>query len=69
MTYCTLKLSTSTVSVCFAVVKDRPPLPPSRAQAVLPDTPQEDYSYKQSIVNLMKNKAFILLLVSYGQIT
>ncbi len=50
-----------------SVIKDRPPLPPSQAQAVLPDSPPEDYSYKQSIVNLIKNKAFVLLLVSYGK--
>lgn len=53
--------------VFSAVIKDRPPLPPSHAQAVLPDTPPEDYSYRRSIVNLMKNKAFILLLISYGK--
>lgn len=56
-----------TVSVCSAVIKDRPTLPPSQAQAVLPDTPPEDYSYKQSILNLIKNKAFVLLLISYGK--
>ncbi|KAG7232712.1 hypothetical protein INR49_008199 [Caranx melampygus] len=51
------------------MIKDRPPLPPSQAQAVLPDSPPEDYSYKQSIINLMKNKAFVLLLISYGIMT
>lgn len=50
-----------------AVIRDRPPVPPSHAQAVLPDSPPEDYSYKQSIFNLVKNKAFVLLLVSYGE--
>ncbi|KAJ4928789.1 hypothetical protein JOQ06_004414, partial [Pogonophryne albipinna] len=55
--------------VSTALIRDRPPLPPSHAQAVLPDSPGEDYSYKQSIVNLMKNKAFVLLLVSYGIMT
>ncbi|KAI3363887.1 hypothetical protein L3Q82_001480 [Scortum barcoo] len=53
----------------LTVIKDRPPLPPSHAQAVLPDSPLEDYSYKQSIINLIKNKAFILLLTSYGIMT
>uniref|UniRef100_A0A8D3D6R8 Choline/ethanolamine transporter FLVCR1 n=1 Tax=Scophthalmus maximus TaxID=52904 RepID=A0A8D3D6R8_SCOMX len=69
MFYGTAAVSTALFVLTVIVVKDRPPLPPSRAQAVLPDTPQEDYSYKQSIVNLMKNKAFILLLVSYGILT
>ncbi|KAJ3606653.1 hypothetical protein NHX12_026174 [Muraenolepis orangiensis] len=51
------------------VIKDRPALPPSHAQAVLPAIPTEDYSYRQSIVNLLRNKAFLLLLVSYGIMT
>lgn len=53
--------------MCSTVIKDRPPLPPSHAQAVLPNSPSEDYSYKQSIINLVKNKAFVLLLISYGK--
>uniref|UniRef100_A0A8D0CQU4 FLVCR choline and heme transporter 1 n=1 Tax=Sander lucioperca TaxID=283035 RepID=A0A8D0CQU4_SANLU len=57
------------LSVCSAVIKDRPLLPPSHSQAVLPSSLSEDYSYKQSIFNLMKNKAFVLLLVSYGIMT
>ncbi|KAA8582903.1 hypothetical protein FQN60_015449 [Etheostoma spectabile] len=60
---------TQTVCVCSAVIKDRPLLPPSHSQAVLPSSLSEDYSYKQSIFNLMKNKAFLLLLVSYGIMT
>ncbi|CAB1342901.1 unnamed protein product [Coregonus sp. 'balchen'] len=46
-----------------------PSLPPSKAQAVLPDCAPEDYSYRQSIINLFKNKPFILLLISYGIMT
>ncbi|KAG7260609.1 hypothetical protein CRUP_013221 [Coryphaenoides rupestris] len=49
------------------VITDRPLLPPSHAQAVLPALPPQDYSYRRSIVNLFCNKAFVLLLVSYGQ--
>ncbi|KAF3850280.1 hypothetical protein F7725_019999 [Dissostichus mawsoni] len=66
MFYGTAAISTPLLPHCS---RDRPPLPPSHAQAVLPDSPGEDYSYKQSIVNLMKNKAFVLLLVSYGIMT
>ncbi|CAL8316575.1 unnamed protein product [Merluccius merluccius] len=51
------------------IIKDRPELPPSHAQAVLPDLPPEDYSYRQSMVNLFQNKAFLLLLISYGIMT
>uniref|UniRef100_A0A3B4Z8H9 Choline/ethanolamine transporter FLVCR1 n=1 Tax=Stegastes partitus TaxID=144197 RepID=A0A3B4Z8H9_9TELE len=69
MFYGTAAVSTVLFILTVIVIKDRPPLPPSQAQAVLPDTPPEDYSYKQSIVNLIKNKAFVLLLVSYGIMT
>uniref|UniRef100_A0A3Q2GQN0 FLVCR choline and heme transporter 1 n=1 Tax=Cyprinodon variegatus TaxID=28743 RepID=A0A3Q2GQN0_CYPVA len=53
----------------LTVIKDRPPLPPSQAQAVLPGSLLDTYSYKRSIINLIKNKAFVLLLVSYGILT
>uniref|UniRef100_A0A3B4WYG6 Choline/ethanolamine transporter FLVCR1 n=1 Tax=Seriola lalandi dorsalis TaxID=1841481 RepID=A0A3B4WYG6_SERLL len=69
MFYGTAAVSTVLFILTVIVIKDRPPLPPSQAQAVLPDTPPEDYSYKQSIINLMKNKAFVLLLISYGIMT
>ncbi|XP_051816603.1 feline leukemia virus subgroup C receptor-related protein 1 [Acanthochromis polyacanthus] len=69
MFYGTAAVSTVLFVLTVIVIKDRPPLPPSQAQAVLPDSPPEDYSYKQSIINLIKNKAFILLLVSYGIMT
>ncbi|XP_068454783.1 heme transporter FLVCR1 [Clinocottus analis] len=69
MFYGTAAVSTALFVLTIIVIKDRPPLPPSHAQAVLPSSPTEDYSYKQSIVNLMKNKAFLLLLVSYGIMT
>ncbi|KAM4713142.1 choline/ethanolamine transporter FLVCR1 isoform 2-T3 [Anableps anableps] len=69
MFYGTAAVSTGLFILTVIVIKDRPPLPPSQAQAVLPGSPLEDYSYKQSIINLMKNKAFILLLISYGILT
>ncbi|XP_019727019.1 choline/ethanolamine transporter FLVCR1 [Hippocampus comes] len=66
MFYGTAAVSTALFILTIIVMKDRPPLPPSQAQAVLPEGPPEDYSYRQSIINLMKNKAFVLLLISYG---
>ncbi|XP_077408814.1 choline/ethanolamine transporter FLVCR1 isoform X1 [Vanacampus margaritifer] len=66
MFYGTAVVSTVLFVLTIIVMKDRPPLPPSQAQAVLPEGPPPDYSYRRSIVNLMKNKAFILLLISYG---
>uniref|UniRef100_A0A8C9XFZ7 Choline/ethanolamine transporter FLVCR1 n=1 Tax=Sander lucioperca TaxID=283035 RepID=A0A8C9XFZ7_SANLU len=69
MFYGTAAVSTFLFIVAVIVIKDRPLLPPSHSQAVLPSSLSEDYSYKQSIFNLMKNKAFVLLLVSYGIMT
>ncbi|XP_061785180.1 heme transporter FLVCR1 [Nerophis lumbriciformis] len=69
MFYGTAAVSTALFILTLIVMKDRPPLPPSQAQAVLPAAPSEDYSYRRSIVCLMKNKAFVLLLISYGIMT
>lgn len=69
MFYGTAAVSTVLFVLAVIVIKDRPPRPPSQAQAVLSDCLSEDYSYKQSIVNLVKNKAFVLLLISYGIMT
>ncbi|XP_035280185.1 feline leukemia virus subgroup C receptor-related protein 1 isoform X1 [Anguilla anguilla] len=65
MFYGTAVISTLLFLLTAVVIKDRPPLPPSQAQAVLPSGPAEDYSYKQSIINLFRNKPFLLLLLSY----
>ncbi|CAB1340342.1 unnamed protein product [Coregonus sp. 'balchen'] len=69
MFYGTAVVSTVLFILTVIVMKDRPPLPPSQAQAVLPDCAPEDYSYRRSIINLFKNKPFILLLISYGIMT
>lgn len=69
MFYGTAAVSTGLFVLALIVIKDRPPRPPSQAQAVLSDSLPEDYSYRQSIYNLIKNKAFVLLLISYGILT
>ncbi|KAK7907291.1 hypothetical protein WMY93_015903 [Mugilogobius chulae] len=69
MFYGTAAVSTGLFLLALIVIKDRPLRPPSQAQAVLSDSLPEDYSYKQSIYNLFKNKAFLLLLISYGIMT
>ncbi|XP_053737903.1 feline leukemia virus subgroup C receptor-related protein 1 isoform X2 [Synchiropus splendidus] len=69
MFYGTAAVSTGLFVLTLLVITDRPPLPPSPAQAVLPDSPPEGYSYQRSILNLFRNKAFVLLLVSYGIMT
>uniref|UniRef100_A0A1A8IZV6 Choline/ethanolamine transporter FLVCR1 n=2 Tax=Nothobranchius kuhntae TaxID=321403 RepID=A0A1A8IZV6_NOTKU len=69
MFYGTAAVSTGLFILTIIVITDRPPLPPSPAQAALPGVPLESYSYKQSIINLIKNRAFVLLLISYGILT
>jgi nitrate/nitrite transporter NarK len=48
----------------FLVFKDKPPTPPSHAQAALLTAEPEDYM--SSIKRLVTNKGYILLLLSYG---
>ncbi|XP_076873390.1 choline/ethanolamine transporter FLVCR1 isoform X2 [Brachyhypopomus gauderio] len=69
MFYGTAAVSTLLFILTVTVIQDRPKLPPSQAQAVLLTGPAEDYSYQKSIINLFKNKPFILLLLSYGIMT
>lgn len=69
MFYGTAAASTLAFILTVIVITDGPPLPPSPAQAVLPNSPLQDSSYSRSICNLMRNRAFVLLLVSYGILT
>lgn len=69
MFFGTAAVSTALFLLALLVIRDRPPSPPSQAQAVLSYSLPEDYSYRQSIYNLIKNKAFVLLLISYGILT
>lgn len=69
MFYGTAAISTLLFILTVIVIRDRPALPPSQAQAVLPEGVSEEYSYRRSMVNLFRNKAFILLLISYGIMT
>ncbi|KAH0622714.1 hypothetical protein JD844_025254 [Phrynosoma platyrhinos] len=69
MFYGTAAVSTFLFILVALVFKEKPKYPPSQSQAVLLDVSTEDYSYKQSIVNLFKNVPFVLLLISYGIMT
>ncbi|XP_078505883.1 choline/ethanolamine transporter FLVCR1 [Lissotriton helveticus] len=68
MFYGTAAVSTLLFLLAALVFKEKPEVPPSQAQAVLQDAP-EDYSYKQSMKNLFKSVPFLLLLISYGMLT
>lgn len=53
----------------FAVFQDKPPTPPSAAQEAaqrLEGMAEEQVSFMQSLKNLMTNRNFIFLLLSYG---
>ncbi|XP_004578710.2 heme transporter FLVCR1 isoform X1 [Ochotona princeps] len=69
MFYGTSVVATLLFILTAIVFKEKPQYPPSQAQAALWASPPEDYSYKKSIRNLFKNKAFVLLLISYGIMT
>ncbi|KAM7060745.1 tubulinyl-Tyr carboxypeptidase 2-like isoform 2-T3 [Acridotheres tristis] len=69
MFYGTAIVSTLLFFLTGVVFEEKPKYPPSHSQAVLQTKPPEDYSYKQSIINLFRNIPFILLLISYGIMT
>lgn len=53
----------------MSVFQERPKLPPTQAQATARSIPSEQYSYTASILRLLRNKPFILLIITYGQST
>ncbi|XP_015283082.1 PREDICTED: feline leukemia virus subgroup C receptor-related protein 1 [Gekko japonicus] len=69
MFYGTAAVSTLLFLLTAIVFKEKPKYPPSQSQAALSEVSPEDYSYKQSIINLFRNIPFVLLLVSYGIMT
>ncbi|XP_021506727.1 heme transporter FLVCR1 [Meriones unguiculatus] len=69
MFYGTAFISTFLFFLTVIAFKEKPPFPPSQAQALLQDSPPADYSYKTSIWSLFRNIPFDLLLVSYGIMT
>lgn len=69
MFYGTAIVSTLLFFLTGVVFEEKPKYPPSHSQALLQAMPPEDYSYKQSIINLVKNVPFVLLLISYGIMT
>uniref|UniRef100_A0A6J0TP41 Choline/ethanolamine transporter FLVCR1 n=1 Tax=Pogona vitticeps TaxID=103695 RepID=A0A6J0TP41_9SAUR len=69
MFYGTAAVSTFLFILVALVFKEKPKHPPSQSQAVLLEASTENYSYKQSIINLFGNLPFVLLLISYGIMT
>uniref|UniRef100_A0A8C0MGG5 FLVCR choline and heme transporter 1 n=2 Tax=Canis lupus familiaris TaxID=9615 RepID=A0A8C0MGG5_CANLF len=69
MFYGTSSIATFLCLLTVIAFKEKPPYPPSQAQAVLQNSPPAEYSYKKSIRNLFKNIPFVLLLITYGIMT
>ncbi|XP_053330947.1 feline leukemia virus subgroup C receptor-related protein 2 isoform X2 [Spea bombifrons] len=66
MFYGTAAAASALFILVVFVFQAAPPKPPSLAQVALLDAPPGQYSYRQSIVRLLRNLNFILLVVSYG---
>ncbi|KAM4690009.1 choline/ethanolamine transporter FLVCR2 isoform 2-T2 [Rhinophrynus dorsalis] len=66
MFFGTAGIASALFIVVIFVFQDAPKKPPSLAQAALLSISPSQYSYKSSIVRLLKNRNFILLIVSYG---
>ncbi|KAK7906887.1 hypothetical protein WMY93_015499 [Mugilogobius chulae] len=66
MFYITAGVATVLFLLVVFVFQERPTLPPTQAQAVARSIPPEQYSYTASILRLLRNKPFILLIITYG---
>ncbi|KAL3049108.1 hypothetical protein OYC64_008565 [Pagothenia borchgrevinki] len=66
MFYTSAGVATLIFILVVIVFQEKPELPPSQSQAQARSTPPEENSYMSSILRLLRNKPFMLLMVSYG---
>ncbi|XP_061668168.1 heme transporter FLVCR2 isoform X4 [Syngnathoides biaculeatus] len=66
MFYITAGVATFLFVLVVIVFQERPELPPTPAQAAARSAPPERYSYGASVGRLLRNRPFILLVVTYG---
>ncbi|KAM9778422.1 heme transporter FLVCR2 isoform X1 [Syngnathus typhle] len=66
MFYITAGVATFLFILVVVVFQEQPKLPPTQAQATARSIPPEQYSYSASIRRLLRNKPFILLIITYG---
>lgn len=66
MFYITAGVATLLFILVVFVFQERPKLPPTQAQATARSIPPEHYSYTASILRLLRNRPFILLIITYG---
>ncbi|XP_010767497.1 choline/ethanolamine transporter flvcr2a [Notothenia coriiceps] len=65
MFYTSAGLATVIFILVVIVFQEKPELPPSQSQAQARSAPPEENSYMSSILRLLRNKPFMLLMVSY----
>ncbi|XP_033966688.1 choline/ethanolamine transporter flvcr2a isoform X6 [Pseudochaenichthys georgianus] len=66
MFYTSAGVATLIFILVVIVFQEKPELPPSQSQVQARSTPPEENSYMSSILRLLRNKSFMLLMVSYG---
>uniref|UniRef100_UPI0037E9858A choline/ethanolamine transporter flvcr2a isoform X4 n=1 Tax=Semicossyphus pulcher TaxID=241346 RepID=UPI0037E9858A len=66
MFYISAGVATIIFILVIIVFQEKPEIPPTQAQAQARNIPPEEYSYTASILRLLRNKPFMLLVVSYG---
>ncbi|XP_038646355.1 feline leukemia virus subgroup C receptor-related protein 1-like [Scyliorhinus canicula] len=66
MFYGTAAVATVLFILVILVFQEKPDIPPSQAQAAILAFPSREYSYTQSILKLITNIPFFLLIVTYG---
>ncbi|KAE8286894.1 Feline leukemia virus subgroup C receptor-related protein 2 Calcium-chelate transporter [Larimichthys crocea] len=66
MFYITAGVATFLFILVVFVFQEHPKLPPTQAQARARVISPEQYSYTASILRLLRNKPFILLIITYG---
>ncbi|XP_030637596.1 choline/ethanolamine transporter flvcr2b [Chanos chanos] len=66
MFYITAGVATLLFILVVMVFQERPEIPPTQAQAAARLIPPESYSYTASIMRLLRNRPFILLIITYG---
>ncbi|XP_036406353.1 feline leukemia virus subgroup C receptor-related protein 2-like isoform X2 [Megalops cyprinoides] len=66
MFYMTAGVATLLFILVALTFQERPDIPPTQAQVVARSIPPDQYSYMDSILRLLRNRPFVLLILTYG---
>ncbi|KAM9708396.1 choline/ethanolamine transporter flvcr2a isoform 1-T2 [Menidia menidia] len=66
MFYISAGVATFIFVLVVIVFQERPEIPPTQSQAQARSIQPDEYSYMASIMRLLRNKPFMLLVISYG---